>query len=129
MHACVVSFKPDMEKTDQRGLRDAKVAVQKLEHAINQMRGGAGYCGSMATHSRWTWLLTDKLEQALYRPWAVKYNGAYWGNSHGLYEQTIKNLKVWSLTGINQSEAFDSYNKQLVDSTQALARFYQHNYK
>lgn len=127
--ACVISFKPDLGNESQQGLRDVKVAVQQLEQAANNMRLGAGNCGSMHTHLRWTELLTDKLEQTLYRPWSVKNSGAYWGNAHGLYEQTIENLKLWSLTGVQAAQAFDVYNKQLLTSKHAAAKFYEHNYQ
>lgn len=127
--ACVISFKPDLSKASQQGLKNAKAAVQQLEQAANHMRLGAGDCGRMYTHSRWTELLTDKLEQTLYRPWSVKNSGKYWGNAHGLYEQTIENLKVWSLTGMQGFQAFEAYDKQLIDSRQELAEFYQHSYQ
>lgn len=127
--ACVISFRPDLNRITQQELNDAKAAIQRLEQATNQMRMSAGDCGRMYTHSRWAELLTDKLEQALYRPWAVKNSGAYRGNSHGLYEHTVENLKIWALTGMQASYAFDAYNKQLSESKQGLAKFYHHNFQ
>lgn len=127
--ACVISFKPDLSAVSQQGLRDVKVAVQQLEQAANNMRLGAGYCGSMHTHLRWGALLTEKLEQTLYRPWSVKSAGTYHGNAFGLYEHVIENLKIWSLTGIQAAQAFDMYSKQLIDSKQEMATFYRHSYQ
>lgn len=127
--ACVISFKPDLSTASQQGLRDVKAAVQQLEQAANNMRLGAGYCGSMHTHLRWGALLTEKLEQTLYRPWSVKSAGTYHGNAFGLYEHVIENLKIWSLTGIQAAQAFDMYSKQLIDSKQEMAKFYRHSYQ
>lgn len=129
MPACVISFKPEFDSVSQPGLRNANVAVKYFEQVTNQMRQDAGDCGRMYTHSRWAELLTDKLEQTLYRPWAVKNSGKYWGNAHGLYEQVFENLKIWALTGIEQSQAFSAYNDQLIVTRRELANFYQHSYQ
>lgn len=127
--ACVISFKPDLEKANYKGLKDAKVAVRKLEQTANNMRMGAGNCGSMHTHLRWAALLNDKLSQTLYRPWAVKYSDTSYRNAHAIYDQVYENLKVWSLTGVQQSHLFAAYNKQLSESTLELARFFQYSYQ
>ncbi len=127
--ACTISFTPNMQKLSSPESDSAKDAIKLVTSTAAAMRLKAGNCGSISTHWRWGKILEERLEQTLYRPWAVNTSGTYAGNSHGYYKQTIENLQKWSLKGTQAFNNFKNFEEQLPKSINSLATFYQASYK
>lgn len=123
--ACKIATAPE-HVTEAAQVKDDKVvdSLQALRQKVLGLMGGAGDCGSMATHWRWQGDVRDALQTVLYRPWALREREAG-PDADGSYENDLSNLEQWSLLGTSEYKAFRDFKSQLTDTTKHLAAFYQ----
>jgi len=129
--SCRISLAPDVlgDEADP-DVRAVLPALNTLHDAVRGMTRGAGNCGTMRTASRWNAEIEDAMHRALYRPWSLAMVGAYPSeNSYGDYSRIEEQLKLWSLGGVLEHEAFDRYTRELDRTTETLGRFYQNKYR
>jgi len=117
--ACKVATSP-VEVTKVALIKDDKVvsSLQVLQQKVFGLMGGAGDCGSSATHWRWKGDVLEAMQAVLYRPWALR-------ERNGRYEDDLKSLAQWALVGMSEYNAFQEFQEQLAVTTQHLAAFYQ----
>jgi hypothetical protein len=111
----------------------AMASMTALMTAVEDMSGGWGYgaCGTSATPARMQADARDALVESLYRPWAVVKEASRIEseNSYLDYPRIMESLKLWSLGGVYEHQAFGRYNSQLAQTTQNLAVFYVQNFR
>ncbi len=123
--ACEVALEPKnlREAADVR-LQTALESVDALKSAVAGIRRGAGLCGSMRTHDRWTSYIEAALLQTLYRPWALDASVAEFASDGRLYADMLVDLELWSLSGLSEHEALAAYRAQLAETVRQLAAYY-----
>lgn len=128
-HVCTVNKKPSLDHIKSIGGDYSKVqaSLSELRGLVGGMRRGAGSCGSMRTHVRWSRKINDEFEKLLYAPRLKSKTGKRYNDS--TYEIDINNLELWSLQGLSEFEAFNQYDNQLLTAISDLSRFYQKHFK
>ena len=129
--SCRISLAPDVlgDQSDP-DVKAVLPALSTLHDAVRGMTRGAGSCGSMQTASRWDAEIEDAMHRALYRPWSLATVEAdrRSANSYGDYSRIEEQLRLWSLGGVLEHEAFDQYTLELDRTTEALGQFYRNKY-
>ena len=130
--SCDVALVPEgLRESADPAIQEALKAVDALNVAVRGLTRQEGACGSMHTASRWSGYVKDALEQTLYRPWALRApdDGATQSeNSYGDYSRILEQLKLWSLGGLSEYEAFTAYESQFAQTRKELGRFYSKKY-
>lgn len=121
--ACRIAAAPK-ELRDAEPLADSGVldSLNALRQSVGGLMRGAGSCGTMQTHWRWTNAVRDTLETALYRPWVIRERRP--GADDG-YESDMTHLEQWSLLGTSEYAALQTMREELSGATMELASFYQ----
>lgn len=131
--SCGIALVPERlrENTDT-AIQAAAKSVDALNVAIGGLMRDEGACGTSHTLSRWAQFVTAGLEQTLYRPWALRSTEGepswYSENSYGDYSRIFEQLKLWSLGGLSERQAFAAYEEQLARTKKELAGFYSMKY-
>ena len=117
--ACKIATAPE-QVTEAGPFKDGKAvgSLQALQQKVFGLMGGAGDCGTMATHWRWQGDVRNALHTALYRPWALRVE-------KDRYEDDMSSLAQWALLGISQYNTFQEFQTQLAETTKQLAITYQ----
>ena len=129
--SCRISLAPDVlgDEADP-DVKAVLPALNTLHDAVRELTRGEGNCGTMRTASRWDAEIEDAMHRALYRPWSLAMVGAYPSeNSYGDYSRIEEQLKLWSLGGVLEHEAFDRYTRELDRTTEALGRYYRKKFR
>ena len=122
----IVNKFPQREKTVdiEEDYQSVRSSLKELRVLVGGLRQDAGRtCGSMRTHSRWTERITQEFSNLLYRP-SLEPKGTQQHND-STYEIDIENLKLWSMTGVNEHKAFIEFQTKLPMVIVDLSSFYQ----
>lgn len=128
--SCDVAVQPDrLLDSPDPAIRTVLETLGAFKRAIEGLTRDAGLCGAMRTASRWSSYQQEALYQALYRPWALQPPGAKGigyvsENSHGDYSRIREQLKMWSLGGLLEHQAYEVYIAELARATEDVGRFY-----
>lgn len=117
---CAVQVAPeDLSATSDRRVQLALNAIIEIERATAAVRGGAGSCGSLASHHREGSYLSRALRFAIYRPWVLS-EALPWSRGQP-YEAY---LQEWALRGISEFNAYRAFQTQRTHTARAIATFF-----
>jgi len=122
----IVNKFPQREETVdiEEDYQSVRSSLKELRVLVDGLRQDAGRtCGSMRTHSRWTERITQEFSNLLYSP-SLEPKGTQQHND-STYEIDIENLKLWSITGVNEHKAFIKFQTKLPMVIVDLSLFYQ----
>ncbi len=129
-HLCTVKKKPSKEQIKKIEADGSFLSIQsslkELRGLIGELRGGAGNCGTLKSHTRGKIRVDQEFERLLYVPrLEPKIKTRYNGNSYG---NDLKNLKIWSLEGLSEFKAFSQYEDKFPIVLNDLVDFYKRNF-
>jgi hypothetical protein len=127
--ACRVQLEPDLNHNADPRVQQATASVHSLRAAAEDMARGEGYgmCGTMHTDSRWAGDFQHALDQVLFDPDATAISHQIPSeNSYGDYPRIYEALQDWSLGGIFEFRALQTYDAQLKEATAVVKEFYQY---
>jgi ankyrin repeat protein len=101
-------------------LIDTQKSIAELEAAFNKIIGGAGSCGSMATHFRMTQWVHENLQEALFRPWVLAWNES----NRSSHANDMTAIEQWGMTGVYEHNALSNHKEKMQLATESLIRFY-----
>lgn len=131
--SCSIKLRPNnIGKSEDTKVQDAMKALNNFKLAVFGLTRGAGSCGSMRTHSRWTSSFASNLPIILYRPWLYegyedRPRGKYTHISD-TYENDVAGLKDWSLMGLSEYESYHDYLRLMDKTSIDISTFYQNKF-
>jgi len=128
--SCSIKMKPDnIASSIDDDIQKAMKALNEFKLSVFGLTRGAGSCGSMGTHSRWTSRFAKNLPNILYKPWV--YEGyedrplSKYTHVSDTYENDVAGLKDWSLMGLSEYDSYQHYLKLMDGTAKEISSFYQ----
>jgi len=128
--SCSIKLRPDdIANSTDDDVQKAMKVLNDFKLAVFGLTRGAGDCGSMRTHSRWTSAFASNLPTLLYRPWQYESyeDRPVSGYTHesDTYENDVAGLKDWSLMGLSEYESYQYYLTLMDKTVIDISSFYQ----
>ncbi|UAB72988.1 ankyrin repeat domain-containing protein [Vibrio sp. SCSIO 43132] len=132
-HLCTLNKMPTTEqikliKSDYYEMQDTLLSLRGYVRGLRRQSGSASFCGSMATHGRWSIRISDEFKRLLHAPKQTPEKVNYNNYDDSTYEIDFRNLELWALQGLSEYEAFNSYVRKINSATVELTQFYQDHF-
>lgn len=117
---CIVRFIPD-----NLAIQDQLPHFQKLRESVVGIMGGAGWCGSLRSHSRRSSHQKNDFDTLLYRPWKFlpHETDSQW-SKRKLNDKEDELFSGWGHAGLWNYKIYKRFHKSLPFAKKELATFY-----